>query len=185
LLFFRFGLVGASGVVVNLLVAIICKKLGPDEEDIFVGLPFSDFNIRWYHVYSTIAFLVANLLNFQLNRQWTFRSAKHSGWFREYFPFLAVGVLGQLVGLGILTLLMHPGSMISLSPTFFDDSTGFRTRFYWAQLITIAVVTPISFVLNKLWTFSAVRGKNSVAGSDIADLDPEHAEPSQEPRPQA
>ena len=127
-MFFRFGLVGASGVVVNLLVAIICKKLGPDEDDIFVGLPFSDFNIRWYHVYSTIAFLVANLWNFQLNRRWTFRSAKHSGWFREYFPFLAVGVLGQLVGLGILTLLMHPGSTISLSPTFFDDSTGFRTR---------------------------------------------------------
>ncbi len=184
MLFFRFGLVGASGVVVNLLVAIICKKLGPDEDDIFLGLPFSDFNIRWYHVYSTIAFLVANLWNFQLNRQWTFRSAKHSGWFREYFPFLAVGVLGQLVGLGILTLLMHPGSMISLSPTFFDDSTGFRTRFYWAQLITIAVVTPISFVLNKLWTFSAVRGKNSVAGSDIVELDPDHARPEQT-RPQA
>ena len=104
LLFFRFGLVGASGVVVNLLVAIICKKIGPDEDDIFLGLPLSDFNIRWYHVYSTIAFLVANLWNFQLNRQWTFRSAKHSGWFREYFPFLAVGVLGQLVGLGILDL---------------------------------------------------------------------------------
>jgi putative flippase GtrA len=136
-------------------------------------------------VYSTIAFLVANLWNFQLNRHWTFRSAKHAGWFREYFPFLAVGVLGQLVGLGILTLLMHPASLVSLSPTFFDDSTGFRTRFYWAQLITIALVTPISFVLNKLWTFSAVRGKNSVAGSDIVDLDPEHAQPEQSRRPQA
>ena len=185
MLLFRFGVVGASGVFVNLLVAIICKKLGPDEDDIFLGLPLSDFNIRFYHVFSTIAFLVANLWNFQLNRHWTFRSAKHSGWFREYFPFLAVGVLGQLVGLGILTLLMHPGSLISLSPTFFDDSTGFRTRFYWAQLITIALVTPISFVLNKLWTFSAVRGKNSVAGSDIVDLDPEHAQPEQPRRPQA
>jgi len=175
LLLFRFGLVGASGVFVNLLVTIIVNKLGPDEDDIFLGLPLTDFNIRWYHAFSTIAFLVANLWNFQLNRHWTFHSAKHSGWFQEYFPFLAVGMLGQLIGLGILTLLMHPGSAIALSPTFFDDSTGFRTRFYWAQLITIAVVTPISFVLNKLWTFSAVRGKNSVAGSDLADLDPEHA----------
>ena len=49
--------------------------------------------------------------------------------------------------------------MISLSPQFFDNSTGFRTRLYWAQLITIAIVTPLSFVLNKLWTFSAVRGR--------------------------
>ena len=59
---------------------------------------------------------------------------------------------------------MHPLSPLALSPAFFDDSTGFRTRLYWAQLITIAVVTPISFVLNKIWTFSAVRGKHSVAG---------------------
>ena len=80
-----------------------------------------------------------------------------------------------MIGLGILTLLMHPGSIFSLSPTFFDNSTGFRTRFYWAQLITIAIVTPISFVLNKVWTFSAVRGKNSVAGSAVDELDPEHA----------
>ena len=131
-------------------------------------------------MYSTIAFLVANLWNFQLNRLWTFRSAKHSGWFREYFPFLAVGVLGQVIGLGILTLLMHPGLRWSSPRPFFDDSTGFRTRLYWAQLITIAVVTPISFVLNKLWTFSAVRGKHTVkrrlADTVPAELDAEHAE---------
>jgi hypothetical protein len=55
---------------------------------------------------------------------------------------------------------MHPNSPLSLPSTIFDDSTGFRTRFYWAQLITIAIVTPISFLLNKLWTFSSVRGKH-------------------------
>ena len=60
--------------------------------------------------FSTIAFLVANLWNFQLNRLWTFRSAAHASWIKEYLPFLAVGLLGQIVGLGILTLLMHPGS---------------------------------------------------------------------------
>src|SRR5918997_1453267 len=143
LLLLRFGVVGFSGVFVNLPGTII-------------------------------AFLVANLWNFQLNRAWTFRSAKHWGWLREYLPFLTVGLLAQIVGLGILTLLMHPQSPLGLSPEFFDDSTGFRTRLYWAQLITIGVVTPVSFVLNKIWTFSAVRGKNSVAGSATAELDPEH-----------
>jgi putative flippase GtrA len=159
-LLFRFALVGASGVLVNLFVAIMCKKLGPDVNGVFFDLPFTDFNVRWYHVYSTIAFLVANLWNFELNRLWTFRSARHAGWAREYFPFLTVGILAQIVGLGILTLLMHPNSPISLPATILDDSTGFRTRFYWAQLITIAIVTPISFLLNKLWTFSAVRSKH-------------------------
>ena len=88
--------------------------------------------MRWYHVYSTIAFMVANLWNFQLNRWWTFKSAQHSRWWREYLPFLAVGLLALIVNLAILTLLMHPGSPFSLSTSFFDDSTGFRTRLYWA-----------------------------------------------------
>ena len=86
MLLFRFGLVGGSGVLVNMLVAIICNKLGPDEDGIFLDLPLTDFNIRWYHVFSTIAFLVANLWNFQLNRLWTFRSAKHSGWAAGVLP---------------------------------------------------------------------------------------------------
>jgi putative flippase GtrA len=176
LLLFRFGVVGFSGVFVNLLVTVIANKVGPDEDGIFLGLPLTDYNVRWYHVFSTAAFLVANLWNFQLNRLWTFRSAKHSGWLREYVPFLTVGLLAQVVGLGILTLLMHPNSPLALPPAIFDDSTGFRTRLYWAQLITIAVVTPVSFVLNKIWTFSAVRGRHKVAGTASAELEPDHAE---------
>lgn len=162
MLLIRFGLVGGSGVVVNLIALIIAAKLGPDENSVFLDLPVTDFNIRWYHVFATIAFLVANLWNFQLNRSWAFRSAGHSSWWREYLPFLAVGLVGLLINLGVLTLLMHPGSIFSLSPTFFDDSSGFRTRIYWAQLISVIVVTPVSFVLNKLWTFSSVRSRNQV-----------------------
>ena len=163
LLLIRFGMVGGSGVLVNLLTVILVNKLGPDENGVFFDLPLTAYNVRWYHAYSTIAFVVANLWNFQLNRRFTFRSAAHSGWWREYVPFLVVGLLGQAVGLGILTLLMHPGSALALSPRIFDDSTGFRTRLYWAQLITIVVITPLSFVLNKVWTFSSVRGRPRMA----------------------
>ncbi len=173
-LLFRFGLVGGSGVLVNLLATILLKRSGPHFEDVFVGLPLTDFNIRWYHVFSMIAFLVANLWNFQLNRRFTFRSAEHSGWFREYGPFLAVGLAAQLVGLGILTLLMHPGSFLSLPSDVFDNSTGLRTKLYWAQLIVIAITVPISFVLNKLWTFSSVRG--GVHPSLEAEVQAEEAE---------
>ena len=169
----RFGLVGGSGVLVNLVVTIIARKIGGDEQGVSWNLPLTEFNVRWYHVFSTIGFLFANVWNFQLNRLWTFKSSKHAGWLGEYFPFLAVGLLGQLIGLLILTALMHPGSIFSLSTTYFDNSTGFRTRFYWAQLITIGVVTPISFVLNKIWTFSAVRGNTKVA---LAEKGPEPPE---------
>jgi hypothetical protein len=50
ILLFRFALVGASGVLVNLFVAIMCKKLGPDENGIFYDLPFPEFKVRGNHV---------------------------------------------------------------------------------------------------------------------------------------
>ncbi|GAB2597266.1 GtrA family protein [Microlunatus antarcticus] len=157
-LLFRFGLVGGSGVLINTLALILLKRTGPHFEDVFIDLPGTAFNIRWYHLFLMVSFLVANLWNFQLNRHFTFRSSKHSGWWREYAPFLAVGLVAQLIGLGLATLLMHPGSPISLPSTVLDNSTGLRTKLYWANLIVIAVTVPLSFVLNKLWTFSSVRG---------------------------
>jgi putative flippase GtrA len=153
----RFGVVGVSGVLVNLLTLVVLRRLGPPFDDAVVALGTTGFNLRWYHVFSTIAFLVANLSNFQLNRTWTFRSNLAAPWWREYVPFLVVGLACQVVGLAVLTLLMHPGSPISLPTDVFDDSTGLRNRLYWSQLIVIMLVTPLSFVLNKLWTFAAVR----------------------------
>ena len=153
----RFGVVGASGVVVNMLTLIALHKVGPHFDDAVVGLAGSDFNLRWYHVYSTLAFLVANLSNFQLNRSWTFHSSGHTPWWKEYWPFLVVGLGGQAVGLALLTLLIHPHSPLSLPTDVFDDSSGLRNRLYWSQLIVITLVTPLSFVLNKVWTFAAVR----------------------------
>jgi putative flippase GtrA len=153
----RFGVVGASGVLVNLLTLVVLRRFGPHFDDAVLALGSSGFNLRWYHVYSTIAFLVANLSNFQLNRTWTFKSNLAAPWWREYWPFLAVGLMCQVLGLALLTLLMHPDSAISLPRDVFDDSSGLRNRLYWSQLIVITVVTPLSFVLNKLWTFAAVR----------------------------
>ncbi len=155
--FARFAVVGGTGVVVNLAVLVLVKRMGPQPEQAMFGIPLTAFHVRWYHGYSTVAFLVANLWNFQLNRMWTFRSTQHARWWKEYWPFLAVGLLGQAIGLVLLTLLMHHGSPIALPTDPLDDTSGLRTRLYWAQLIVIMVVTPLSFVLNKIWTFAAVR----------------------------
>src|SRR5699024_9007719 len=99
------------------------------------------------------------------NRSWTFGSAGRTRWWREYGPFLTVGALGQGIGLGLLTLLMHTDSPIHLSTTLLDDSSLLRTRVYWAQLLMIAVVTPLTFVLNKVWTFHAMRAEHRAAGT--------------------
>jgi putative flippase GtrA len=174
--FVRFALVGGTGVVVNLIALVIAKRLGPQPEIALFALRPTVFHVRWYHLYSTAGFLVANLWNFQLNRSWTFRSSRHSRWLKEYWPFLAVGMLGQAIGLVLLTLLMHHGSPIALPIDPLDDTSGLRTRLYWAQLIVIVVVTPLSFVLNKLWTFAAVRTRHleAVPIHPIAEQELEH-----------
>lgn len=156
----RFGMVGGSGVLVNMAVYVLLHKVLPiDPEGVLLPLPPTDFNIRWVHALVTAAFVVANISNFELNRRWTFRAGKRAG--RTRFPhFFAVGLAGLLVQLLIVTLLIHPYSPIELPTSVFDGSTGFRTRTYWAQLISIALVTPLSFLFNKLWTFGASRARS-------------------------
>ena len=130
--FIKFGLVGGSGTLVNLAVAALSKKIagwtaGIHENDAFLNLLGTSFHIRWYHVFMTIAFLVANTWNYQLNRMWTFRSREMASWWRGFFPFLATGLVAFVVSQVVATLLMNPTSPIALSSEIFDDSSGLRT----------------------------------------------------------
>lgn len=148
----RFSLVGGSGFVVNLAVfaAMLYAVGGP--QDVVQEIPGTRFNVRGYHVFSTVAFLVANLSNYVLNRYWTFRSQGTRHWLGEYVPFLLIGLAAQGLALLILTWLLHPHGV--------QQVIGVHLHEVVAQAITIVVVTPISFVGNKLWTFSAVRERH-------------------------
>lgn len=156
--FIQFGIVGGSGTVVNLVVTVLAKKIAwwvgeVSEHDAFYNLLGSSFHIRWYHVFMTIAFVVANTWNYQLNRMWTFKAAHMTSWWRGFFPFLLTGVGAFFVSQVVATLLMNPTSPIALSPVIFDDSSGLRTKFYWASAISIVVAMPVNFIINKVWTF--------------------------------
>ena len=160
----KFCLVGASGVVVNLAVYYAAAKLLPyiwvsatDVTNVWVPIAGTAYNIRWFLVFSMIAFVVANLSNYQLNRMWSFRSKHHAGWFKELLPFFTVGLLAQCIGMGLEQALMHPQSPIGLPDSVFDGSSGLRNKGYWAHLIMICVTIPVSFLLNKFWTFRAIR----------------------------
>ncbi|MDY3127875.1 MAG: GtrA family protein [Corynebacterium sp.] len=158
--FVKFGIVGGSGTLVNLGVIVVSKKIawwtaGITEYDPFLNLFGSQFHIRWYHAFMTIAFIVACIWNYQLNRWWTFRSAQMISWFRGFIPFLLTGIGAFLVSQLVVTLLMNHNSPFALSDVIFDDSTGLRTKFYWASALSIIVAMPFNFVINKLWTFRA------------------------------
>lgn len=163
---FRFGVVGGLGVLVNMLTLIVINKVlpfiwssagVPSGRGVWWPILNTDFNIRWYHVMFTIAFLVANVFNFQLNRWWTFKTNRAAGWFREYWPFLTVGLVGLGISIIGSTALLNPESPIVLPASIFDGSSGFLNPLYWASLIMIAINIPVSFLLNKFWTFRAVR----------------------------
>lgn len=156
--FVKFGIVGGSGVLVNFAAFYVFKNLlgsgfGVHESEVFFNLLGTRFNVRWYHVLSTVAFVVANTWNYQLNRMWTFRGANGRSWLRGYLPFLTTGVVALVVSLTMMTFLMNPTSPIALPEHIFDDSTGLRTKSYWAQAISTFVAMPVNFVINKFWAF--------------------------------
>lgn len=94
------------------------------------------------HLYLTasmISFAVANISNYLLNRYWTFAHSETSAHTLAYARFLAVGLLSQLAVLIILHQLVVQADMNKVL----------------AQAIAIVLVTPIGFIGNKLWTFSA------------------------------
>jgi len=163
--FVRFGLVGGSGVGVNFVVYYAAAKLSPlawssansPKTGVWWDLPLTDFNIRWYHVFSMLAFVVANCWNYWFNRHWTFRAVMRSeghptGWV-SFGRFFLVGLLAQLVGLVVETLLLHANSPLQLPPSVFDESSGLRNPAYLAHFIMICVTIPVSFLLNKFWSF--------------------------------
>lgn len=165
--FVKFGVVGGSGVLVNLLVVALCHTIGErvfgvGDYDAFIALPGTERALRFYIVYAAIAFLVANLGNFLLNRYWTFRrQGAKAPFLHELMPFLAVGAVAQLVGFVILYLLRNVNSPLYLSAPFFTDNGPWWTmRLYWAQLIQVVLVMPINFVVNKLWTFRVIRRRH-------------------------
>ncbi|QDZ42324.1 GtrA family protein [Corynebacterium sp. sy039] len=172
----QFGIVGGSGVFVNVAVVIVVRKLlqwgwGISEYDSFFNIFGTPFNVRWYHVFMACAFLIANTWNYQLNRMWTFNDRTLRSWWRGFFPFLLTGFTAFIVSTAVATLLMNAQSPISLPDHIFDDSTGFRTKVYWANAIGTMIAMPVNFIINKLWTFR--KPQNQVAMDKTIEESPQ------------
>jgi putative flippase GtrA len=135
----KFGSVGASGYVINLAVFALLVH-------------FADL----HHMAAAVgAFVVAVSNNFWWNRHWTFAAgAGHAGWPAEparakpsraavealYFQaarFFVVSLVGLAINLVLLELFISSFDLPELA----------------AQALAVALVTPVNFIGNKLWTF--------------------------------
>jgi putative flippase GtrA len=118
----RFGLVGGVGFVVNLAVYALCVHV--------LGLD--------YRVAAVVAWLVAVLNNFVLNRHWTFDA--RDGRARFQAPrFLVVSLVALAFSLLLLTLLVELAGVPKLP----------------AQAVAVLGAMPLNFLGNKLWSFRA------------------------------
>lgn len=156
--FIRFGLVGASGVVVNMVVLVIMNRLhggSVNAQNVLWSIPGTQYNVRFTNIAWIVPFLVANVWNYQLNRGWTFKAKHQVGWWRQFWPFLAIGSVAMLVGLVLKLLMTNPTSPLYLPAPWFHEERGLQSREYWSQLIAIFLTLPVNFLVNKIWTFRA------------------------------
>lgn len=84
--FIRFGLVGASGMIIDFGITALCKEV---------------FKIQKF-ISNGIGFAMAASSNYFLNRIWTFQSTNPEVFF-EYIKFFSV----SLIGLAINTLVLY------------------------------------------------------------------------------
>lgn len=159
----QFGLyavVGGSGFVVNTVSLFLINTFVVDiwgrasVDKILMPVPGTAFNLRLYHLFIAASFLVANLWNFWLNKRFTFSHKEPATSRTRYTPFLVTGLLGLAVTTLVTTALMNPTSPLHLPGSVFDDSWALRNRLYWANAAGIIVSTPVTFLVNKYWTFT-------------------------------
>ncbi len=124
--FVKFGIVGLSGTVVNLIIFTVLQRLIPSHAQ---PVP--------YNIIFSVAFLAGGVSNYYLNRIWTFRSTGHA--VREGAQFLTVSVIALIVGL-IVSAIVAPYL-----------GHGHRTWF----VATVAGIF-VNFFVNKYWTFKHV-----------------------------
>lgn len=118
----RFGLVGAIGFVVNLAVyALFVHAVGVD-----------------YRIAAVVAWVVAVLNNFVLNRHWTFDARDGIARFQA-MRFVVVSLVAFGFSLLLLTLLVESAGLAKVP----------------AQALAVAAATPLNFLGNKLWSFRA------------------------------
>jgi dolichol-phosphate mannosyltransferase len=124
--FVKFGIVGASGFLVNLAIFTVLQRLDPNHTEAL-----------HYNVLYSLSFLAGGVSNYWLNRVWTFRSTGHA--VREGTQFLTVSVIALAVGL-VVSAIVAPWI-----------GHGHRTWF----IATVAGIL-VNFFVNKYWTFKHV-----------------------------
>ena len=133
--FIKFGAVGASGTVINMVVLYACQE--------FLLLQITDFGLRLNYAIA-IAITLATISNFYFNRRLTWRDRQHQAspgvmvLFFKYVAAAGVSIIIQSIMTKSLSLYLH---------------------YLVANLVAIGVSSVFNFVANDRLTFRRSGGK--------------------------
>lgn len=85
---------------------------------------------------STVGFIFALVISYLLNHRWTFACTR--GYMSGFARYTATSTIGLLLNIATMYIL----------------NSVFHLWYISAQIVVIAIVPPINFIINKYWTFS-------------------------------
>jgi dolichol-phosphate mannosyltransferase len=135
--FLKFGLVGASGVVINLLAMALIIRL-----------------LAWHNWRASfIASFFAMINNYVLNNLWTFRDRARTGVdaFSGFFTFAMISLIGLLITTGMYTVFTQ--IVKKLTGTIDSNSVLPLGVLLACQLVAIMCGMYFNYKLNKVFTW--------------------------------
>ena len=143
----QFGIVGAAGLLVDLVVfnALRLTLLSP--ENVHTGPLIAK-------IISTLLAIVTNWLG---NRYWTFSRDRQSNTIREGVEFFAVSLAGMGIGLGCLWI-SHYG--LGFTSVLADNIS--------ANVIGLGLGAVFRFTLYRYWVFAPSRQRSPATGAVLA-----------------
>ncbi len=152
--FMKFGAVGASGVVVNLVVLYLCQEF------LFVAISSPDMRLN---VSLAMAIFCATVNNFFWNRAWTWSDRKHHPdkhlvlHFGQYALACWVGIVLQVILTKLFVIYLY---------------------YLIANALAIVLASVFNFLVNNFWTFRSHKPIEEIALPIIPEPEPEIEEDS-------
>ena len=145
--FVKFGIVGGSGVVVNLGVLYLCQEF------LFIAVQPSGTRLN---MSLAVAIFCATINNFFWNRNWTWLDRKHHHdkhllfHFGQYALACWVGILLQVLLTKLFVLFLH---------------------YLIANAAAIVLASVFNFLVNNFWTFRSRMPAGEIALPNIPGLE--------------
>lgn len=143
--FIKFGIVGASGVVVNLSVLYLGQE--------FLFRSIAQQTLR-LNLSLALAILIATISNFIWNRRWTWHDRQ------------SLRTAHTLVQFGQYALACWLGTAIQIALT---NLFALFLHYLLANLIAVVIASLFNFVANDLWTFGRLKLNRELRQPDPND----------------